>query len=106
MSLVQEQDFLSRKACYLNPTFGSTHSNADLIIDDKLTEIKTIESLVLDRRHLHQLVHYYLVLSVEGIDVGRKRHLNSISRAGGENLALFLSQPKRQPANRSLQYNA
>lgn len=48
---------------------------ADLI-DDKLIEIKTIESLVLDRRHLHQLVHYYLVLSLEGIDVGRKRHLN------------------------------
>ena len=76
MSLVQEQDFLSRKACYLNPTFGSTHSNADLIIDDKLIEIKTVQSLVLDRRHLHQLVHYYIVLSLEGIDVGCKRHLN------------------------------
>src|SRR5215217_1862587 len=76
MSLVQEQDFSSRKVCYLNPTFGSTHSNADLIIDDKLIEIKTIQNLVLDRRHLHQLVHYYILLSLEGIDVGRKRHLN------------------------------
>jgi hypothetical protein len=76
MSLVQEQDFLSRKACYLNPTFGSTHSNADLIIDDRLIEIKTVQSLVLDRRHLHQLVYYYIVLSLEGIDIGYKRHLN------------------------------
>jgi hypothetical protein len=25
MSFVQEQDFLSRKACQLNPTFGATH---------------------------------------------------------------------------------
>jgi hypothetical protein len=76
MSLVREQDFSSRKACYLNPKFGSTESNADLIIDDKLIDIKTIKSLVLDRRDLHQLVQYYILLSVEGIDVGRKRHLN------------------------------
>ena len=76
MSLVREQDFSSRKACYLNPKFGSTESNADLIIDDKLIDIKTIKSLVLDRRDLHQLVQYYILLSVEGIDVGRKCHLN------------------------------
>jgi hypothetical protein len=76
MSLVQKQDFTSRKACYLNPTFGSTRSNADLIIDDKLIDIKTTKDLVLDRRHLHQLVHYYILLSLEGIDVGRKRHIN------------------------------
>ncbi len=76
MLLVQEQDFTSRKACYLNPTFGSTRSNADLIIDDRLIDIKTTKALVLDRRHLHQLVHYYILLSLEGIDVGRKRPIN------------------------------
>ena len=76
MSLVREQDFSSRKDCYLNPTFGSTRSNADLIIDDKLIDIKTTKDLVLDRRHLHQLVQYYILLSLEGIDVGRKRHIN------------------------------
>jgi len=76
MSLVREQDFSSRKACYLNPTLGSTDSNADLIIDDKLIEIKTIQKLVLDRRHLHQLVQYYFQLSLEGIGVGRKRRIN------------------------------
>lgn len=76
MSLVREQEFSSRKACYLNPTFGSTGSNADLIIDDKLIDIKTTKDLVLDRRHLHQLVQYYILLSLEGIDVGRKRHVN------------------------------
>lgn len=74
--LAQEQDFTSRKACYLNPTFGSTRSNADLIIDDRLIEIKTTKDLVLDRRRLHQLLHYYILLSLEGIDVGRKRPLN------------------------------
>jgi hypothetical protein len=76
MSLAQEQDFTSRKACYLNPTFGSTGSNADLIIDDRLIDIKTTKDLVLDRRHLHQLVHYYILLSLEGIDVGLKRCIN------------------------------
>jgi hypothetical protein len=76
MSLVGEEDFSSRKACYLNPTFGSTGSNTDLVIDDKLIDIKTTKHLVLDRRHLHQLVQYYILLSLEGIDVGRKRPLN------------------------------
>ena len=76
MSLVREQDFSSRKACYLNPTLGSTDSNADLIIDDKLIDIKTTKYLVLDRRHLHQLVQCYILLSVEGIYVGGKRHIN------------------------------
>jgi hypothetical protein len=73
MSLVQERDFTSRKACYLNPKLGSTGSNADLIIDDQLIDIKTTKALVLDRRHLHQLVLYYILLSLEGIDVGSKR---------------------------------
>lgn len=62
MSLVREGGFFSRKACYLNPTFGSTRSNADLLIDDRLIEIKTVKNLVLDRRHLHQLVQYYILL--------------------------------------------
>ena len=76
ISIAHEQDFTSRKACYLNPTFGLTHSNADLIIDNKLIDIKTTRDLVLDRRHLHQLIHYYILLSLNGIDVGRKRPLN------------------------------
>jgi len=76
MSLVWEQDFSSRKACYLNPTFGSAWSNADLIIDDKLIDIKTTKKLVLERRDLHQLVQYYILLSVEGIDVERTHPMN------------------------------
>jgi hypothetical protein len=76
LSLVRQQEFASRKACYLNPTFGTTRSNADLIIDEKVIEIKTIKNLVLDRRHLHQLVQYYILLSLEGIDVERKRPIN------------------------------
>ena len=76
MSLVREQDFSSRKECYLSPTLGSTRSNGDLIIDDKLIDIKTTKDLVLDRRYLHQLVQYYILLSLEGIDGGRKRYIN------------------------------
>ena len=78
MSLVREQDFSSRQACYLNPTFGSTRSNVDLIIDDKLIDIKTTKYLVLDRRYLHQLVQYYILLSVEGIDVERINYFGEV----------------------------
>jgi len=97
MSLVREGDFFSRKACYLNPTFGSTHSNADLLIDDRLIEIKTVKNLVLDRRHLHQLVQYYILLSLEGVDVGRKRRIENVLSAPvtrvGEGTGSVLEKP-------------
>jgi hypothetical protein len=93
MSVVQEHDFTSRKACYLNPKLGSTRSNADLIIDDKLIDIKTTKDLVLDRRHLHQLVHYYILLSLEGIDVGRERHINYFEEVGEVNhICIYFSR--------------
>jgi len=51
MSLARKQDFSSRKACYLHPALSSTRSNTDIIIDDRLIQIKTMKNLVLDRRH-------------------------------------------------------
>lgn len=81
MSIVREQDFKSQKACHLNPTFGSASilvggGDADLLIDDKLIDIKTTKNLVLQRQYFHQLVGYYVLMSLGGVDVKRSVNVN------------------------------
>jgi hypothetical protein len=81
MSIVREQDFKSQKACHLNPTFGSASvlvggGDADLLIDDKLVDIKTTKNLVLERQHFHQLVGYYVLMLLGGVDVKRSMNVN------------------------------
>lgn len=83
MSLVREQDFKSQKACHLNPTFGFASvmvggGDADLLIDDKLIDIKTTKNLVLERQHFHQLVGYYVLMLLGGVDVKRSENVNYI----------------------------
>lgn len=83
MSLAREQDFRSQKACHLNPTFGSASvmvggGDADLLIDDKLVDIKTTKNLALDRQHFHQLVGYYVLMLLGGVDVKRSENVNYI----------------------------
>ena len=74
MSIIPEQDFKAQKDCYLNPTFGSASrfvggADADIVIDDKIIDIKTTKNLKLEPRHVHQLVGYYILLSLGGINV-------------------------------------
>jgi hypothetical protein len=81
LSLVREQDFRSQKACHLNPTFGSASvmvggADADLLIDNKLMDIKTTKNLVLERQHFHQLVGYYMLMALGGVDVKRSQNVN------------------------------
>ncbi len=50
MSVVPEQDFKAQKVCHLNPTFGFASrlvggGDADIIIDDKIIDIKTTKNL-------------------------------------------------------------
>lgn len=81
MSIVPEQDFKAQKACYLNPTFGSASplvggADADIIIDDKLIDIKTTKELKLKPDDLYQLVGYYILLSLGGMDGGSSQSIH------------------------------
>jgi hypothetical protein len=73
LKLVRPEEFRARRRCVLNPTFGSASSlvggaDADLIIDDTLIDIKTGKSLVLDRAIFNQLVGYYVLSCIGGVD--------------------------------------
>jgi hypothetical protein len=73
LTLVCTEDFRARKRCVLNPTFGSASAlvdgaDADLIIDDTLIDIKSGKHFVFDRDIFNQLVGYYVLSCIGGID--------------------------------------
>jgi hypothetical protein len=98
ISVIPEQDFKVQKASHLNPTFGFASrlvggGDADIIIDDKIIEIKTTKNLKLEPKHIHQLVGYYILLSLGGLDVkgGNNFHyLDEISEIN--NLSIYFSR--------------
>jgi len=57
----------------LNPTFGAGSrlvrgADADLIVDDTLIDIKVTKELKLTRPHLNQILGYYLLYLIGGVD--------------------------------------
>jgi len=73
ITLFEKNNFEIRKTCWLNPTFGEGSllvggADADIIIDDTLLEIKVTKELKLHRNHLNQLIGYYILSLIGGVD--------------------------------------
>lgn len=80
IKLVDINLFKAKRECLLNPTFGQTShdiggADADLILDDKLIDIKTIKNLEFDRETFRQLIGYYLLNLREDEILGEINHL-------------------------------
>ncbi len=65
-------DFKTRAVCVLNPTFGEASvlvggADADVILDDKLIEIKTVQKCRLPSNYLHQLAGYYCLYRIGSV---------------------------------------
>lgn len=78
MNAVSPERFIGRNTCILNPTFGEASglvggADADLLIDGTLIEVKTIRQMRLDRRIFNQLVGYYILARIGGIDSCSRR---------------------------------
>lgn len=74
ISIVNPCLFKAKRVCVLNPTFGEASilvggADADLIIDNTLIDIKTTKNLVFDRYTFNQLVGYYILFKIGGIDI-------------------------------------
>ena len=85
LAAINISDFLFRKKCFLNPTFGKGSAmvggaDADMILDDTLIEIKVTKHLKLEREHLNQLIGYYILALVGGIN--KVHQGSSIKRVG------------------------
>ncbi|HDZ38919.1 MAG TPA: hypothetical protein ENH62_11635 [Marinobacter sp.] len=73
IQIVTPKLFKAKKVCVLNPTFGEASklvggADADLIIDDTLIDIKTTKKLELPRKYFDQLIGYYCLYRIGGID--------------------------------------
>ena len=73
LKLVKPQDFISKQICMLNPTFGEASdlvsgADMDLLLDATLIDIKTTKFLELNRDHLNQIIGYYILSLIGGID--------------------------------------
>lgn len=83
--LINDKDFVAKKKCYLNPTFGKGSvlvggADADLIIDDLLIDIKVTKHLKLDRDYINQLIGYYILSLIGGISTNKL--VSPIKRVG------------------------
>lgn len=76
ISLVGHTPLIDGEECYLNPTFGKASelvygADADIIVDNTLIEIKVTRSAKLPRRGLDQLIGYYILSLIGGINGDR-----------------------------------
>lgn len=73
ISIVDKKHFTAKHKCYLNPTFGKGSilvggADADLIIDNTLIDIKATKYLKLEREHLNQVIGYYILSLIGGVN--------------------------------------
>jgi hypothetical protein len=73
LGLVRADDFRAKRTCVLNPTFGAASelvggADADLLIDGTLIDIKTNRHLELGRDVFNQIVGYYFLSLIGGVD--------------------------------------
>lgn len=85
ISSVDLDNFNPKKKCFLNPNFGEASkmvggADADLIIDDMLIEIKTTKRLEMRRETYNQLIGYYILYRIAGIN--GMTEINNIKKLG------------------------
>jgi hypothetical protein len=73
LALVRPEDFRAKRTCVLNPTFGAASelvggADGDLFIDGTLIDIKTNKHLELGRDVFNQIVGYYCLSCIGGVD--------------------------------------
>jgi hypothetical protein len=90
INLAKLDVFKAKKVCFLNPTFGEGSvlvggADADLIIDDIIIDIKTVKDFKLDKRYYNQLIGYYILSKIGGIN-GQKKKFDI------NNLAIYYSR--------------
>jgi hypothetical protein len=79
LSVVDSEKFKTNGVVALNPTFGLASelvggADADLLIDDLLIDIKTTKELSLEREAFNQLIGYYTLYTIDGIDGTPPQH--------------------------------
>ncbi|HEV7643363.1 MAG TPA: hypothetical protein VGO50_05405 [Pyrinomonadaceae bacterium] len=77
ISIVDFSNFVAIKRCYLNPVFGKASelvggADCDIILDDALIEVKVIQDFQLRREHFNQLIGYYILSLIGGVNTNSR----------------------------------
>lgn len=85
ITIINPESFKAREICVLNPTFGKASklvggADVDLVIDDMLIDIKTTQNPYLKEDYFHQIIGYYTLYKIGGIDGMSSKH--KIKRLG------------------------
>jgi len=85
ISLVRPEMFRAQSVCLLNPCFGRASelvggADCDIVIDDSLIDIKAVKDFKLKPEYFNQLVGYYILFRIGGIEGLSNGH--SIKRLG------------------------
>jgi hypothetical protein len=85
ITIVDPAIFRAEELCVLNPTFGEASklvsgADGDVVIDDLLIDAKTTKNLRLTRDDFNQLIGYYVLARIGGID--NTPHPPTIERVG------------------------
>lgn len=72
ISIIPTNDFKAKSTCLLNPTFGEASqlvsgADIDLLIDDRLLDIKTTKKCEITRDMFNQIIGYYILGKIGGI---------------------------------------
>ncbi len=83
-SFVEPNVFRAKEFCALNPVFGEASvevggADADMVVDDMLIDVKTTKSGKLDVSQFHQLVGYYILTQIGGVNGNRSRQINQLA---------------------------
>jgi len=73
INLVDKKAFTAKEICLLNPTFGKASrlvggADADIVLDNQIIDMKTTKFLKLKKQDFHQLIGYYILSLIDGID--------------------------------------
>ncbi|EFH80225.1 hypothetical protein [Ktedonobacter racemifer] len=72
VSIIPTADFPSHSLCLLDPTFGSSllvhGADVDLVVDHAIIDIKTVKTLQMKREYIDQLLGYYTLYRLGGIN--------------------------------------
>jgi len=83
IDLINLEEFRAKNICLLNPTFGDASglvggADADFLVDDKLIDIKTTKKLALSLNDFCQIIGYYVLHEIGGINANKKIKINKI----------------------------
>lgn len=85
VNVLEGLDVSSYDRVFLNPTFGSGSelvrgADADIVMDDFLLDIKTTKNLTLPREYFNQLIIYYILSLIGGLN--GEEEVSPIKRIG------------------------